>query len=304
MASPISSSSSLPTIEESFRHCENLAYRHYENFPVASFFIPKEKRKFIAAVYAFARTADDFADEPGLEAAERLKKLEEWRERLKDCYAGKATHPVFIALRETVRSFSIPRELLDLLLDAFVSDVSVNRYETFGDVVTYCSKSANPVGRIILLMFGYRNERLELLSDKICTALQLTNFWQDVSIDLQKDRVYIPLEDLRRFRVTVQDLLAKKTSDSFRVLMKNQVDRTVELFENGRPLVREVGNDLKLQLRATWWGGMTILAKIRDLNYEVLQKRPVLSPLDKVGILVRAMVDLGGPGRRNQTAKP
>lgn len=281
----------VPSIPDSFAYCERLASSHYENFPVASLLIPREKRKHVAAIYAFARIADDYADERGLETAERLTKLEEWRKLLKACYGGNATHPVFIALQETARSFSIPRHLLDRLLDAFVSDVSVKRYETFADVLAYCSNSANPVGRIILLLFGYRNERQAILSDHICTALQLTNLWQDLSIDLQKDRVYIPMEDLSRFGVTVEDLHQRGGMESFRNLMKFQVDRTAEFFEKGRPLIREVGNDLRFQLRATWWGGMTILGKIRTLDHDVLRYRPSLSSPDKLGILVRALLN-------------
>ncbi|MEP0822116.1 MAG: squalene synthase HpnC [Ignavibacterium sp.] len=278
--------------DDAYRYCRQLAISHYENFPVASWLIPRDKRKHVAAIYAFARIADDYADEPGLEASDRLKRLYEWRGRLKDCFAGNATHPVFIALQETVRTFSIPLELLDRLLDAFISDVSVRRYETMADVLAYCSNSANPIGRIILLLFGYRIERLALLSDHICTALQLTNFWQDVSIDLQKDRVYIPMEDLRRFGVTVGDLHEKEPSDSFRALMKAQVDRTTELFEQGRPLLCEVGSDLRIQLRATWWGGMTILNKIKELDYDTLHRRPTLTLFDKLRVLLHVLPGL------------
>lgn len=279
------------SIPDSFEYCERLAASHDENFPVASLFIPRQKRRHVAAIYAFARIADDYADEPGLEASERLAKLDDWRRRLNECYAGTADHPVFIALRETVRTFRIPQSLFDRLLDAFVSDVSVRRYEAFADVQAYCSHSANPVGRIILLLFGYPDERLALLSDHICTALQLANFWQDVSVDLRKDRVYIPQEDLRRFHVTDSDLRGNTASESFRSLMKFQIDRTEQLFGHGRPLLHEIGKDLRLQLKATWWGGMTILEAIRRLDYDVLRSRPALSFTDKFRVLVRAVLN-------------
>ncbi|MBI4417389.1 MAG: squalene synthase HpnC [Ignavibacteriales bacterium] len=277
-------------LRESYQYCEQLAFSHYENFPVASLLIPREKRKHVAAIYAFARIADDYADEPGLIAAERLEKLRTWEQQLSECYGGKAIHPVFVALGETANEFSIPQGLFHRLLKAFGSDVTTTRYEVFNDVLAYCTNSANPVGRLVLLLFGYVDKHLAILSDHICTALQLTNFWQDLSVDLAKDRIYLPLEDLRRFGVTVEELRSRKASEAFRHLMEFEVERTASLFEQGKPLLREVGKDLRLQLRMTWLGGMEILSKIRRRDFDVLSHRPVLSGLDNARLVLKAIV--------------
>lgn len=277
------------SIDEAYRYCEQLAFSHYENFPVASRFIPRDKRKHVAAVYAFARIADDFADEPGLTQEDRLQKLQDWETRLSECYRGTASHPVFAALGNTVRQFHIPQQLLQNLLAAFRSDVTVRRYESFEDVLAYCRNSANPVGRLVLLLFGYRDDKIIDWSDKICTALQLTNFWQDLSIDLDKDRVYIPLEDIRKFKLRVEDIQGKQFSRAFRDLMEFEVLRTEELFNKGEPLLTNVGKDLSLEMKLTWSGGVKILKKIRDLDYDVLHHRPTLSLFDKISLFLRAL---------------
>ncbi len=278
------------SIDEAYRYCVQLAFSHYENFPVASRFIPRDKRKHVAAVYAFARIADDFADEPGLKQENRLQKLQDWDTRLSDCYGGTASHPVFVALGNTVRQFQIPQQLFQNLLAAFRRDVTVRRYESFEDVLAYCRNSANPVGRLVLLLFGYKDEAMMGWSDKICTALQLTNFWQDLSIDLEKDRLYIPLEDIRKFNLGVQDIQGKRSSPAFRDLMEFEVQRTKELFEEGKPLLTNVGKELSLEMKLTWFGGMQILKKIVGLDYDVLHHRPTLSLFDKTSLVLRALV--------------
>lgn len=289
MPSNTHSPSAVPSVDQSFRYCEELTYGHYENFPVASFLIPKKKRRFLAAVYAFARTADDFADEPGMDQEERMRKLIEWEEELVECYKGYANREIFIALRETVQQNDIPQELLVRLLSAFKSDVTTRRYATFGDVLRYCTNSANPVGRLVLMLFGYRDEKLFEYSDHICTALQLANFWQDVTVDLDKDRVYLPLEDLRRFRVTERELFSRSLTPAVWSLLEFQVSRTREYFEKGKPLLDSVGRDLKLELRLTWRGGMEILRKIETAGYDVLTERPMLSKKDKLMLLIRSI---------------
>jgi squalene synthase HpnC len=276
------------TPEEAFDYCARVTYDHYENFPVASLFLPKHLRKHVTAIYAFARTADDFADEPGYTPAERLDELEKWERQLNECYRGNATHPVFVALRETIQRFDLPAELFQSLLFAFRSDVTVRRYETFGDLLSYCSHSANPVGRLILLLFNYRNESLMSLSDTICTALQLTNFWQDVSVDLQKDRIYIPLEDFSNYGYTEEELRARQFTKEFADLMAFEVERTENLFLHGEPLLSEVGRDLSFELRLTVNGGRRILNKIRKAEYDVLRNRPMLSLIDKSSLLIRS----------------
>lgn len=284
---------SIPTIDDSFRYCENLTFGHYENFPVASFLLPKEKRKYIASIYAFARIADDFADEPGMDPKERMLKLSDWGHDLEECYAGNAKSEVFVALRETSTKFEIPKDLFLRLLAAFKSDVTTNRYETFDDVLKYCANSANPVGRLVLLLFGYKDERLNEYSDHVCTALQLANFWQDVSVDLDKDRMYLPLEDLRKFGVSKDTVSSRTHSVAFHNLMKFQVSRTREFFERGRPLLEKVGKDLRMELRLTWLGGMQILRKIEKNQYNVLKHRPALSKGEKMILLLRSFLNSG-----------
>lgn len=279
-------------VDKAFAYCEKITYDHYENFPVASFFIPAEKRKHICAIYAFARTADDFADEPGLTTPERIEHLNRWEKDLDDCYQHEPNGPVFVALRETISQYSIPRDLLSNLLQAFKSDVTTNRYETFADVLRYCIHSANPVGRLVLLLFGYRDEMLMKLSDRICTALQLTNFWQDVTVDLEKDRVYLPLEDLQRFGVTEHQLKARSSTPEFRKMLEFEVGRTRNLFLDGKPLLNLVGKNLRRELRFTWLGGMQILKKIEKISYDVFTKRPKLRFYDKVALVSRVLFPL------------
>ena len=277
------------TTPEAFQFCEKLARDHYENFPVASMLTPREKRPHVYALYAFARIADDFADEPGLSTAERIDSLVDWEEQLLEAYRGQAHHPVFIALSETVKRFEIPVDLFQALLMAFRSDVTTNRHETFSDLLDYCSNSANPVGRLVLLLHNYRSESMMDLSDSICTALQLTNFWQDVSVDLLKDRVYIPLEDLREFGYSEDELFGRKYTQAFKDLMCFEVDRTRDLLRDGYSLLSEVEKDLRLELRLTWNGGMRILSKIERSDYQVLTHRPALSLLDKASLLVSSL---------------
>jgi len=276
--------------EDGFRYCEQIARSHYENFPVASWFVPKEIRKYIWAIYAFARIADDYADEPGYTLAERMDNLFQWEQYLDECYNGNPTHRVFAALADTVERFQIPVELFQNLLTAFRSDVTVKRYATYEEVLEYCCNSANPIGRLVLLLFNYRSETMMELSDHICTALQLTNFWQDISLDLQKDRIYLPLEDLEEFAYSEQDLLDRKFDSRFRKLMAFQVQRTAELFVDGKPLLSRIGKDLSLELRLTWNGGTRILQKIHKQDYNVLIQRPTLTTFDKLGLLFRSFL--------------
>jgi squalene synthase HpnC len=251
--------------------------------------VPKEKRPHVYAIYSFARIADDYADEPGLTPAERIDSIAVWEEQLIDAYRGHAHHPVFVALQETVDHFEIPIELFQSLLKAFRSDVTTHRYETFEDVLEYCESSANPIGRLMLLLFNYRSETTMELSDSICTALQLTNFWQDVTVDLKKDRVYIPLDDIREFGYSEEELLGLRCSQAFKDLMCYQVERTEQMFQEGKPLLADVGRDLRMELKMTWKGGMRILRKIEQQDYDVLALRPSLSMLDKTAILFSSL---------------
>jgi squalene synthase HpnC len=280
----------LWTPRDSFEYCEKIAYDHYENFPVASRFIPADKRKYLATLYAFARTADDYADEPGYTQAEQIESINRWEQRLIGCYNGEAAHPVFVALCETVERFQIPVELFRNLLTAFRSDVTTKRYATFEQVLEYCTCSANSVGRLVLLLFNYRSELMMMHSDNICTALQLTNFWQDVSVDLEKDRLYIPKEDLDQFGVSEDEIISRVPSTRFRKLISFEVARTERLFREGKPLLQEVGKDLRFELKLTFNGGMNILGKIKLQGFDVFQKRPRLSAFDKLGLFLRTLV--------------
>lgn len=279
-------------IRQSFAFCENLARDHYENFPVASRLLPRDLRPYIACIYAFARTADDFADEGTSPPEERLQKLDEWRARLDNCYQGKADHPIFVALAATAERHGIPKKPFADLLDAFRLDVVKKRFATFEEVLDYCRKSANPVGQLVLYVFHGATERTVALSDNICTALQLANFWQDVSVDLSKGRIYIPLEDFGRFGYTVEELQHGAATDGFRSMMEFEIRRTREIFARGKPLLREVVPRLRFELSLTYRGGMAILDKIssRNLNYDVLSQRPILSALNKGVLFAKALI--------------
>ncbi len=284
-------------IQSAYAQCQAISRRHYENFPTASRIVPKDRRKALAAIYAFARAADDFADEPGKGTPEeRLQSLANWREHLKECYAKpleQISHPVFLALGDAVRRYRLSFVNLDNLLRAFERDVQMNRHQNFDSLLSYCTCSANPVGRLVLEMFDYRDAELFALSDFICTGLQLTNFWQDVSIDLERDRVYVPLDDLERFGLSLSDVERFRSSqvdvkdDRWRRLMSFEVERTGELFERGRVLPERVGREVRRQLRLTLLCGLTILERIRRADYDVFHHRPALKASDFVRLYFR-----------------
>jgi len=278
------------SLAEAYRFCEAMTVAHYENFPVASLLLPPGKRRYVSAIYAFARTADDFADEPGPGDEERLEALRMWRERLDECFTGSARHPVFLALRDTAQRCELPPDLFHRLLWAFESDVSVHRFASREDVLAYCRNSADPVGRLVLLLFGYRDDLLMSLSDRICTALQLANFWQDLSVDLEQDRVYLPKEDLSRFGVSEADLLQKTPSLAVRALLGEMVSWAQGILEEGKPLLGRVGWDLKFELRLTYHGGKAILDRVREAGEGVLDRRPLLSKGDKFMLLIRSLL--------------
>ena len=255
-------SASETELSAAYAECRRLASRHYENFPTASYLVPRDKRDALAAVYAFARYADDVADEPGVE--NRLEKLADWRAKLAASYEGKTDHPVFLALHDSAERFNLSRENFENLLRAFESDVVVNRHPDFASLLAYCTCSANPVGRLVLELFGYHDPHLFELSDNICTALQLTNFWQDVAIDFSRDRIYLPQEDMERFNYTLDDLRAGRCDERWRELLAFEIARTRELFERGRSLPEEVQPKLRTQLRLTWLGGTEILSQNRS----------------------------------------
>ncbi|MGH9359466.1 MAG: squalene synthase HpnC [Terriglobia bacterium] len=293
-------------LRDAYARCREISRRHYENFPTASLLVPRDKRDVLAAIYAFARAADDFADEPGdklnmqqrpITAGDRLAAIAGWRKQLQECFEQppeNIEHPVFLALGDSVRRYGLSFENLDNLLQAFEQDVRMNRHPNFASLLSYSSRSANPVGRLVLELFGYHDAALFALSDSICTALQLANFWQDVAVDLARDRIYLPIEDLAQFGLSVDDLkcflaagrpLAK---ESWKRLMVFEIARTSELFECGRPLPERVGRELRRQLRLTWLGGAAILEKIQAVDYDVFQRRPTLTAPDFLKLYVRS----------------
>ncbi len=275
-------------IASSQKFCTELAEKHYENFPVGSRWIPAFLRSDVHTIYAFARLADDFADEAEYEG-HRLERLALWRAFLQEAAKGSADHPIFIALADTISRHQIPIEWLDHLIQAFEWDVRKNRHENFKSILDYARYSANPVGRLVLWLHGYRDAELFRLSDYICTALQFANFWQDVAVDLQKNRIYLPQDDMRLFGITEHDLLAGTVDDRFRELMLLEVNRTWDLFRRGRPLCNRVGSDLRTELRLVWSGGTRILERIFENDFDVFRDRPTLRLRDKGVMLWRTV---------------
>jgi squalene synthase HpnC len=278
-----------PSLREAQAYCERLARTHYENFSVATWFLPRRLRQHFYNVYAYCRISDDLGDEMG-DPALALRLLDEWEIELGACYQGSPRHPVFVALERTVREFEIPRQTFADLLVAFRQDQTVTRYESFEDLLGYCRNSANPVGRLVLYLGGYRDDERQRLSDATCTALQLANFWQDVSRDYEKGRIYLPLEDLRRFRVSEVDIVEARNTPEFRCLMRFEVERAREWFERGLPLVGLVSGELALDIELFTRGGQEILKAIERLDYAVLGNRPALSRGRKLRLLVGAFV--------------
>src|ERR1700691_5671750 len=280
---------SAPTLEEAREYCRRLARTHYENFSVATWFLPKHLRQDFLNVYAYCRISDDLGDEVG-DAAAAVALLDEWLTELDACYAGNPRHPVFVALAETVKKFDIPKHEFSDLLIAFRQDQIVTRFETFDDVLAYCRYSANPVGHLVLYLCGYHDAERQQLSDYTCTALQLANFWQDVSDDYAKGRIYLPLEDVRRYSVTEEDLAQKCNTVAFCDLMKFEVERAREWFRLGLPLVKKVDAELAIDLELFNRGGQEILNAIERQHFAVLGNRPVISKTRKLALVARAAV--------------
>jgi squalene synthase HpnC len=297
-----------PTLPEANAYCERLARSHYENFSVATWFLPPRLRPHFHAVYAYCRISDDLGDEVG-NPQESLRLLDEWEGQLNatsECIRKGATsvapngnresapegigprHPVFVALQETIRACNIPREPFADLLQAFRQDQTVGRYPTFDDVLAYCRYSANPVGRLVLYVCGYRDDERQQLSDYTCTALQLANFWQDVWPDYGKGRIYIPLEDLHRYGVSEKDIAERRPTREFRELMKFEVQRAREWFDRGLPLASKLDRDLAIDIELFTRGGQEILNAIERQGFDVLTRRPAVSKARKLMLLARA----------------
>jgi squalene synthase HpnC len=278
-----------PTLADAREYCARLARTHYENFSVASWFLPRRLRQHFFNVYAYCRISDDLGDEVG-DATASLALLDQWQLELDACYDGAPKHPVFVALAETVREFDIPKHEFSDLLRAFKQDQTVTRFETFNDVLAYCRYSANPVGHLVLYLCGYRDPERQQLSDFTCTALQLANFWQDVTADYAKGRIYLPLEDLRRFKVSEDDIARNQNTPAFCAMMKFEVERARDWFRQGLPLIKQVDSELAIDLDLFSRGGQEILNAIEKQNYAVLGNRPAISKPRKLALVARAAI--------------
>ena len=276
------------TAEEGRAYTRWLATHHYENFHVVSFLLPKRLHQDFYNVYAYCRWADDLGDEIG-DTAESLRLLAWWRGELDRMYQGHATHPVFAALAPTVREYGIPRQPFSDLIDAFIQDQTVTRYRDWEELFGYCKNSANPVGRLVLYLCGYSDAGRQRLSDATCTALQLANFWQDVTVDLRKDRIYIPLDVMERHGYPVEDLFARRFSPAFREVMREIVEQARVLFLEGLPLSTRVDRRLAIDLDLFSRGGMRVLEKIEAQDYDVLRARPAVGRMERVGLLLGSL---------------
>lgn len=290
------------TLADAYASCEREARAHYENFPVASLLLPRAMRRHVAAVYAFARAADDFADEGTRTQAERYALLDGWSRRLQQ--AGHSAEPgpppapgeppstvaTFLAVGATIRACGLPVTLFEDLLSAFRQDVIVRRYTTWTDVIDYCRRSANPVGRLVLRISGQSDARLDGWSDAMCTALQLTNFWQDLDIDFRRGRLYLPVEEQRRHGAREEELAAGRITAAWRAALAAAVSRTQKLFEEGRPLCDAVAGRLRYELRAVWLGGTRILDRLARIQFDVVRRRPALSAVDALWIVGNAVM--------------
>jgi phytoene synthase len=285
----------LAALSDAYKECQRLAKQHPENFPVASWLLPRRLRPHVAAIYTFARTADDFADEPGRDPAERLQLLDEWGRRLRATELGLEARgsraesvPLFVALAHTRREFELPLGLFEALLSAFRQDVTTTRYESWADVLDYCARSANPVGRLVLRLFGYNSPELDRYSDAVCTALQLTNFWQDFAIDWRRGRLYLPSEEWKAAGASTADLDAGRITAPWQAALTQAAARTRQLFHDGRPIADLVHGRLRYELRATWLGGRRILERVERTHFDVVKHRPALRLPDGMVIAWRA----------------
>jgi squalene synthase HpnC len=270
-----------PSHTEAQEYCRRLARTHYENFSVATWFLPERLRQDFFNVYAYCRISDDLGDEVG-DANTSLELLDQWEAELDRCYTGRPRHPVFVALAETVQKCEIPKQPFVDLLTAFRQDQRIPRYATFDDVVGYCRYSANPVGHLVLYVCGYRDAERQALSDFTCTALQLANFWQDVSVDFANGRLYLPLEDLLRFGVGEEDIAAQRNTSAFCDMMRFEVERARDWFHRGLPLIEKVDRELALDIELFSRGGQEILNAIEAQGYNVLGRRPAISKSRKL----------------------
>lgn len=278
-------------LDTAYRYCQRFCQTHYENFSVVSWLVPRLLRPHFHSIYAFCRFVDDLGDEA---AGDRLALLDQWEADLHRCYGGQPRHPIHIALQHTIQELSIPDTPFLKLIEANRMDQRQHRYPTYADLLHYCEHSANPVGHLVLHLFGYTDARRQRLADAICTGLQLANFWQDVARDWQIGRLYIPLEDMGSFGYSEGELAAGLANDNFRRLMAFQVARTRDLFREGAELLSLVKGAARFQISLYRWGGMAVLDAIQKQSYDVLHHRPTLSKAAKARLAARALVALAG----------
>ncbi|MCX6170937.1 MAG: squalene synthase HpnC [Ignavibacteriales bacterium] len=279
------------SLESAYKQALLFTKSHYENFPVISYFLPKHLKEHVAVVYQFARQADDIADEGEFNSELRIENLELYEESLKKCITGKFENDFWFALNNTISVFKLTPKYFFDLLSAFRQDVVKTRYKTFEEILNYCERSANPVGRIILEFFNIYDEESCRYSDSVCTALQLTNFYQDVSVDIQKGRIYVPIDEMQKFGVTEDKFELRKNNTNFEQLLKYEVDRTKKLFREGRKLLPRLPKELKRQIQMTINGGEKILEIIEEYNYDVLHSRPSLTKLDYIKLFFRTFLN-------------
>lgn len=292
------------TPAQAYAFCERLARRHYENFPVATRLLPRAVRPHVAALYAFARTADDFADEGSRSPQERHQLLDEWSTRLHACATGESGAPtgsdaaslVFTALGHTIGAHRLPLALFDDLLSAFRQDITTHRYPTWDELLDYCRRSANPVGRLVLRIAGYEHARLDALSDSLCTALQLTNFWQDLELDWRRGRLYVPASDRLECGADEADLDRRRITPHWRSALERMAARTHELFRASRTIADEIPGRIGFELRLTWLAGVRTLERLERARFDVFTARPSLGAIDATLILGKAIC-----WRRNST---
>jgi phytoene synthase len=273
-----------------YAECERLAREQYENFPVASRLLPRAMRPHIAAIYAFARTADDYADEPGIAKDERLRLLDDWARQLTAAGSEPGPDPIFVALGQTIRECRLPVSLFEDLLSAFRQDVTTTRYDTWESVLDYCRRSANPVGRLVLRVGGYDDARLDAQSDAVCTALQLANFWQDLARDWAIGRLYVPRVDRTSAGAREEELAENRMTPEWRRVMSLMVQRTRALFAAGRGVCDGVTGRLRWELRLTWLGGSRILDKLERHEFDVFNHRPTIDKGDIPGLIRDAVL--------------
>jgi squalene synthase HpnC len=274
------------SLADAYEHCRRIALGHYENFSLVSWLLPRDLRAHMFALYAYCRGVDDLGDES---EGDRLALLDDWEEELRRAFDGTPSDPRFIALADTIRRFNLPVEPFERLIEGNRRDQRITHYQTFADLLDHCSYSANPVGRLVLRIFGYRDDALDLLSDATCTALQLANFWQDVARDYMTGRIYIPVEDMERFSVSRDDIASSRVTHEVRRLIRFEVRRTREYFARGLPLIDLVDGRLRLDLRLFTLGGLAVLDAIEQQRYDVLSSRPRVSRATKAWLTVRGL---------------